>query len=489
MNFIPKAGLSALFNNNSNEQPKDQDCSSQELSFIKDETVDNDRILIQEIEREAKEAATIKTIEFCPRILATVQCVFSAFHKELSKDDNRQHSKVLYPVPTVLTIAMIARLCGYLNATDIALFYNNFHSMLSLFVCGMPPSEHLISSATVSRILSLIPSEKYEDLFNKYFGSRLGQKKFKRELNKLRIITFDGQENRAGYVKGSPNRRKKGNHIVSCVDGATGLVLKFINVSKKNQEVKAFLEMLAEIPDASGMLFTCDALNSRKSLLAEVLKKNGNCGLKIKGNSILTREVKALFTTEDLPIYAEETLVVQSGGKIAEHKLEVVKITEDNIPEVKNWPGLKTAVKVTTNRHKVIAGKVVKSTCREYFMVFTIDDIEAIKDTILQSWTCETMHYTNDMVFLSDKLAITNKKHIAGQNALNKAAYNVLKVQINSNESGKKCSFKELILRNSADPKQALKDLYDYIVKELGFKVSQILPCKEFGISKLIKGY
>ena len=28
MNFIPKAGLSALFNNNnSNEQPKDQDCS------------------------------------------------------------------------------------------------------------------------------------------------------------------------------------------------------------------------------------------------------------------------------------------------------------------------------------------------------------------------------------------------------------------------------------------------------------------------------
>lgn len=121
--------------------------------------------------------------------------------------------------------------------------------------------------------------------------------------------------------------------------------------------------------------------------------------------------------------------------------------------------------------------------------MFTIDDIEAIKDTILQSWTCETMHYTNDMVFLSDKLAITNKKHIAGQNALNKAAYNVLKVQINSNESGKKCSFKELILRNSADPKQALKDLYDYIVKELGFKVSQILPCKEFGISKLIKGY
>ena len=60
-----------------------------------------------------------------------------------------------------------------------------------------------------------------------------------------------GKKNRAGYVKGSPNRRKKGNHIVSCVDGATGLVLKFINVSKKNQEVKAFLEMLAEIPDAS----------------------------------------------------------------------------------------------------------------------------------------------------------------------------------------------------------------------------------------------
>ena len=75
-------------------------------------------------------------------------------------------------------------------------------------------------------------------------------------------------------------------------------------------------------------------------------------------------------------------------------------------------------------------------------MVFTIDDIEAIKDTILQSWTCETMHYTNDLVFLSDKLAITNKKHIAGQNALNKAAYNVLKVQTNSNESGKKCHLK-----------------------------------------------
>ena len=98
---------------------KIKDCSSQELSFIKDETVDDDSILIQEIEREAKEEATIKTIELCPRILATVQCVFSAFHKELSKDDNRQHSKVLYPVPTVLTIAMIARLCGYLNATDI----------------------------------------------------------------------------------------------------------------------------------------------------------------------------------------------------------------------------------------------------------------------------------------------------------------------------------------------------------------------------------
>ena len=73
MNFIPKAGLSALFNNNSNEQPKDQDCSSQELSFIKDETVDNDRILIQEIEREAKR-------KLLPRLLSCVLVYLRLFN-------------------------------------------------------------------------------------------------------------------------------------------------------------------------------------------------------------------------------------------------------------------------------------------------------------------------------------------------------------------------------------------------------------------------
>ena len=265
------------------------------------------------------------------------------------------------------------------------------------------------------------------------------------------------------------------------------LVVKFKNVSKKNQEVNAFLEMLSEISDASGMLFTCDALNSRKNLLAEVLKKNGDCGFKIKGNSILTREVKALFTAKDLPIYANETLVVTSGGKIAEHNIQVVKINEDNIPEVKNWSGLKTAVKVTTNRHKVIAGKIVKSTFREYFMVFTNDDIDAIKDTILQSCSCETMHYTNDMSFLSDKMAITDKNHIADQSTLNKVGYNVLKVQTNSNNSGKNVAFKELLLRNSTNPLLAFKDLHNYIVKELGFKIRQLLPFNEFCISKLIK--
>lgn len=97
------------------------------------------------------------------------------------------------------------------------------------------------------------------------------------------------------------------------------------------------------------------------------------------------------------------------------------------------------------------------------------------------------MHYTNDMSFLSDKMAITDNNHIADQNTLNKVGYNVLKLQTNSNNSGKNVAFKELLLRNSANPLLALKYLHNYIVKELGFKIRQLLPFIEFCISKLIK--
>lgn len=486
-NFTPTNDLNACFKSFNDEQLQEQNGSNQELSIIKNEAKDKDVLLVEEIDREAQEEAVIKAIERVPRIMATTQCVFKALNRKLSKEDSRQKSKVVYPSASVLTIAMIARLCNYINAKEIALFYNNFYPFLSKLVCDLPPAECRITPSTVSRILSSINSKIYEKLFNKFFGAKLRYKRFKKELKRLRVFTFDGQENRSGYVKGCPNRQKKGNQIVSIVEGETGLVWKFVNVCKKNQEDKAFLSMLAEIPDATGMLFTCDALNARKSVLAEIIRKNGDCGLKIKGNSNLIRQVKALFTSEELPIYAEDTLTVPSGGKIAEHKLQVVHINEENVPEVKNWSGLTTAVKVTTNRDKVIAGKTVKSTCREYFMVFTTDDMQAIRDTILQSWSCETMHYTNDLVFLSDKMAITNKNHIAGQNALNKAAYNVLNVQTTNSASGKETPFREQLLRNAANPKLALLALHDYIVNELGFKIKLLQPCKEFAISRLLK--
>lgn len=441
--------------------------------------------LIESLVNDMQSALTMRVVMEHPGLLSCVQGIYRVASSALIKDP-RKHQQTIYPLPVILTVAVLARLCGFFTNREIALFYRSYRGVIG-YLIGIPPDEFSASRETIRRALKCCSPDTLERIFFKFFGRKIRSSESNEGLfnTDLKIYAFDGQENRSGYVKGNPNRMVKGNHIVSLVEGGSNMVVAFKNVDKKNNEVQAFLDMLAMIDDASKCLFTCDALNSRKGVLEAVLAKNGHCGLKLKGNSILLKEIKGVFESNTPCIDEMEFIATETGGKIAFHTISKFALTENNVPSLSDWKGITTAVRVSTIRQRIIDGRSVSRSEKTYYMAFTTDNMEVIKKTITETWCCETMHYTNDLVFMSDRMAITDKAHIGAKNAMNKVAYNVISFCRSKADKFDERPFVHHLKKNAVCPLYAVASLSDFLTKCQGYELKPLAQCSSFKLEQI----
>jgi len=195
-------------------------------------------------------------------------------------------------------------------------------------------------------------------------------------------------------------------HLASAYAGADGVVLGQVGYDEKEGELEAIKKLLAML-DLKGCTVSIDALGCQKEVAGQIVAKQGNYVLCVKGNQ------RQLFTK--VKTLLKEAVVEKLQGWKASHHQETCaghgRIETRDVwctSEVehlgkiaKDWPGL-AAVAVVQCRRQV-HGQEPTVQRRYYLLSDASLDAQQTGRLVRGHWTIENgLHYVLDMSFDED---------------------------------------------------------------------------------------
>lgn len=279
------------------------------------------------------------------------------------------------------------------------------------------------------RFLELPNGIPSQDTFERVFA-RIDPKQFRasfstwaKELAGIftnEVIAIDGQTMRGAKRSG---QSKSPIHIVSAWAVGLRLVLAQTKVDEKSNEITAIPEVL-KLLDIKGCIVTMDAMGCQQKIAQQIIDQKGDYVLGLKGNQGATLDaVEAHFSTTPEAKFSHFQDVDKGHGRIETRTY--FGANSDEILDLKEWPGLKSAVKVVSTRE--IAGVTTMET-RFYISSLEYTDIKRSGPAIRSHWGVENgLHHVLDVTFNQDKSRV--RKDHAPENfaVLRHFAMNILK--------------------------------------------------------------
>ena len=377
--------------------------------------------------------------QYSPEYGLLRELMFKYEQASLSKD-KRNPNYVVYSVDVVLTVVMLAKLCGCNNCTEYAKFWFTANPYLQCLIPGMPAPSYMISSETIATCLKLVPDDCYEAIFHEMFAEvklKLKDMLLNEDPNPDNkdyrpTIGGDGQELRASYRKGESSRQKKGCHAVVIFNCDERVALGYTGVRLKNHEIDGFEKVLKKSSVPKDGIFYADAINTRKSFIEFLNERELDWLLAVKGQKstkLIYQAIKTRFSSDTKATFSKSLPPKLVSGRIEERRFEVVPISE---LELENDFTAKTAVRVV--KHTTFKLNTAEKTKREttvtrYFissLECTEENFEQIIHSVSVRWYYEQHHNTIDEVLLQDRQAVCDEEHLAAIIGLNKFAFNVL---------------------------------------------------------------
>ena len=193
--------------------------------------------------------------------------VFLDYFKDLP--DPRQAGKVIYPLPEVLLLCLLAVLAGAETFVDIARFGEKKIALLRRFrpFChGTPAHDHL------GDILSVLDAEQFQRCFVDWVAALTGAPK--------EVIAIDGKTlRRSGGKKGA----QAAVHMVSAFAAHQRLVLGQVKVADKSNEIVAIPKLL-DLLAIEGAIVTIDAIGCQRDIAEKILTMKADYVLALKGS-------------------------------------------------------------------------------------------------------------------------------------------------------------------------------------------------------------
>ena len=333
--------------------------------------------------------------------------VFLRYFEDLP--DPRQRAKVMYPLPEVLLLCLLAVLAGAETITDIARFGEAKLALLRRFrpfAEGTPAHDHL------GDILAALDAESFQRCFAAWAASLAGVPEG--------VVAIDGKT----------SRRSKGDraalHMVSAFAARQRLALGQVRVADKTNEIVAIpklLELLA-IEDA---VVTIDAMGCQRAIAKKILDRRADYVLALKGNQGTLLDDVEIFVAEQKANGFRDTTVSRSTTVDGDHgRIETREVTVFHdaawLRDRHDWPGLNAVVMVESRRELGGgAGRTERET-RFYITSLTLP-ADRIGAMVRDHWAVEnSLHWVMDMVFRDDECRLrtdhapanfTTIKHIA----------------------------------------------------------------------------
>ena len=339
-------------------------------------------------------------------------------------DPRRDHQKV-HSLINIIMIAICGVIAGCEGWVEIADYGRVKEAWLRTFL-ALPKDTP--SHDTFGRVFSLLKPKQFQESFASWMQSVV-------TLTKGEVIAIDGKTNRHTFGGKGGTRAL---HLVSAFATANGVALGQVDTDQKSNEITAIPELL-KLLDITGCLVTTDAMGCQADIAAEILEKGADYLLAVKGNQgLLYRDMKAIFA--DASVERDTHVSENTGhGRTEKRTCEVMSGPEviSRLRHKNNWVGLKTIVKVTSERTvkpKVgtaayKSGTPAASTeSRYYICSIEKPSAERMQQAVRAHWKVEnSLHWVLDMQMRENESRIRTDHAPANMAVLRHIALNIIR--------------------------------------------------------------
>ena len=339
-------------------------------------------------------------------------------------EDPRTGENITHPLVNIVTIAILAVICGADGWTDVERYGKAKQEWLGEFLeleKGIP------SHDTFGRFFRWLDESVFQACFVKWTTSLC-------ERSEGQLVAMDGKK-----LRRSQDRRKgrEGIWMVSAWASENRLVLGQKKVDDKSNEITAIPELLAQL-DITGCVVTLDALNTQTEIAEQIVEAQADYILAVKKNQgTLYEDLQILFEGFEHECYQDvihQTAQRESAGHDRQEFRQVWIVSE---PEHRHylrrgmaWKNLKTLIKLVTVR--VTPRKTETST--RYFISSWQASAHDFLKAIREHWQIENgLHWVLDIAFREDESRIRKDHGPQNMAVLRHLALNLLKQETSVN--------------------------------------------------------
>jgi predicted transposase YbfD/YdcC len=316
----------------------------------------------------------------------------------------REHS-----LEDILFIAIAAIICEAEGWNEVEEFGRAKEDWLKTFLRlpgGIP------SHDTFNRVFSALNPEELEGCFMDWTRPVA-------DLCENEVIAIDGKSMCGNRSSG----RKNIVHMISAWVEKNRIVLGQTKVEEKSDEITVIPKLL-DLLALKGCIVTIDAMDCQKNIASKIIEKEADYLLALKGSrGNLVEQVEDSFRF--LPVNAFDEALDYGHGRVKTRRCSVISDLS-LIASKEEWAGLKTLVKIESERYIKSAGET------ENEIRFYISSLQAdaglINRSVRAHWGIENaLHWVLDVGFNEDNSR--KRTGFAAQNysLLNRIALNLLK--------------------------------------------------------------
>lgn len=310
-------------------------------------------------------------------------------HFDTLQDPRIERTK-LHPLLDIITLTICAVICGAEGPADIEQYGQEKYDWLKTFLAlpnGIP------SHDTIGRVLARLDPKQFQACFLHWIRDIC-------QLSSGEVVPIDGKTLRHSY---DTELGQSAIHMVSAWAATNRLVLGQVKVSAKSNEITAIPELL-DVLDIADCIVTIDALGCQKDIAAQIIEKDADYVLALKGNQEhLYDDVKRLFDTLVQQEVAPSTLdyyeTTESGHGRVEVRRHWTTSALDPLRTKDQWRGLQTVGLVEAER--TLNGETTLE--QRYYLVSFPNDARTFGRSVRAHWGIENLvHWVLDVAFRED---------------------------------------------------------------------------------------
>jgi predicted transposase YbfD/YdcC len=315
--------------------------------------------------------------------------------------DTRKARGKRYSLVMVMTVIILAKLCGQNEVVEIADWAENQREEL-IELLGLE-RKTMPHHNTYRRILGQhVYAEEIENIFGEYM----------QQGEQGCVYAVDGKAVKGMREKDDPESK----YLLSVYDVDQGKTLAQLSIGRKENEITKIKPLLEKV-EIDEKIVTADAMHTYRRLSGYILERQGDYVLPVKENQPrLYRDLEFLFSPDhpDPGFGKIKTDFLQAKTVNKGHgRIEIRSITTSEMMNTySNWPGLAQVYRLEREFRWLRKGKVIRESKEVEYGITSLSrqslSAKALLNVRRKHWGIENgSHYRRDVTFKEDALRMT----------------------------------------------------------------------------------